>query len=65
LLSGSLRLAPVGSLRPVSASETLDIAIRQDRVDQLVRAYRVRGHTIAKIDPLGMPRPSMPEARKS
>lgn len=61
LSAGSLRLAPVGSLRPVSASETLDIAIRQDRVDQLVRAYRVRGHMIAKIDPLGMPRPPMPE----
>jgi len=28
----------------------------QDRVDQLVRAYRVGGHKIAKIDPLGFPR---------
>ena len=61
LASGNLRLAPVGSLRPVSATETLDIAIRQDRVDQLVRAYRVRGHMIAKIDPLEMPRAAMPE----
>jgi 2-oxoglutarate dehydrogenase E1 component len=61
LAAGSLRVAPVGSLRPVSQSETLDIAIRQDRVDQLVRAYRVRGHMIAKIDPLGMPRRPMPE----
>jgi 2-oxoglutarate dehydrogenase E1 component len=26
---------------------------RQDRVDQLVRAYRVRGHLIARTDPLG------------
>jgi len=25
----------------------------QDRVDQMVRAYRVRGHTIARLDPLG------------
>src|SRR5690349_15844958 len=47
LAEGSLRLLPVGSLRPVSESDTLDIAIRQDRVDQLVRAYRVRGHLIA------------------
>jgi len=61
LTAGNLRVAPVGSLRPVSQSETLDIAIRQDRVDQLVRAYRVRGHMIAKIDPLGMPRRPMPE----
>lgn len=28
----------------------------QDRVDQLVRAYRVGGHRIAQIDPLGFPR---------
>jgi 2-oxoglutarate dehydrogenase E1 component len=61
LAAGSLRLAPVGSLRPISPNDTLDIAIRQDRVDQLVRAYRVRGHMVAKIDPLGMPRPATPE----
>lgn len=29
----------------------------QDRVDQLVRAYRVRGHLLAQLDPLGQPRP--------
>ncbi len=28
----------------------------QDRVDQLIRGYRVRGHLEAKIDPLGRPR---------
>jgi 2-oxoglutarate dehydrogenase E1 component len=28
----------------------------QDRVDQLIRAYRVGGHKIAQIDPLGFPR---------
>ena len=38
-----------------------DAALLQDRVDQLVRAYRVRGHMIAKIDPLGLPRPALPE----
>ncbi len=36
---------------------------RQDRVDQLVRAFRVRGHLIAKLDPLGLPRPAQPELR--
>ncbi|HEX4335386.1 MAG TPA: 2-oxoglutarate dehydrogenase E1 component [Polyangiaceae bacterium] len=61
LAEGALRMFPVGSLRPVSSAESLDIAIRQDRVDQLVRAYRVRGHMIAKIDPLGMPRAPMAE----
>ena len=38
-----------------------EMALLQDRVDQLVRAYRVRGHMIAQIDPLGLPRPSQPE----
>jgi 2-oxoglutarate dehydrogenase E1 component len=29
----------------------------QERVDMLVRNYRVRGHTIAHVDPLGQPQP--------
>jgi len=33
-----------------------DAAVLQDRVDALVRAYRVRGHMVAQIDPLGLPR---------
>jgi 2-oxoglutarate dehydrogenase E1 component len=33
----------------------------QDRVDQLIRVYRMRGHIIAQIDPLGRTRPSLPE----
>jgi len=38
-----------------------EAALLQDRVDQLVRAHRVRGHMIAKIDPLDIPRPGVPE----
>jgi 2-oxoglutarate dehydrogenase E1 component len=38
-----------------------EAAVRQDRVDALVRAYRVRGHMMAQIDPLGLPRPRQPE----
>jgi len=38
-----------------------DAAVRQDRVDALIRAYRVRGHMMAKIDPLGLPRPTQAE----
>jgi 2-oxoglutarate dehydrogenase E1 component len=38
---------------PMRAS---DVAALQDRVDQLVRSHRVRGHMIASIDPLGLPR---------
>ncbi len=33
------------------------VAHLQDRVDQLVRGFRVRGHLKAQIDPLGIPRP--------
>ena len=32
------------------------VAQLQDRVDQLIRGYRVRGHLEAHIDPLGRPR---------
>jgi 2-oxoglutarate dehydrogenase E1 component len=34
---------------------------KQESVDLLIRNYRVRGHLIAKIDPLGIPRPMQPE----
>jgi len=33
----------------------------QERVDQLIRNFRVRGHIVAKIDPLGQQRPDPPE----
>ncbi len=33
----------------------------QDRVDQLIRAYRLRGHRVANIDPLGRRRAVPPE----
>jgi 2-oxoglutarate dehydrogenase E1 component len=33
----------------------------QESVDMLIRNYRVRGHLIAKVDPLGMPRTMPPE----
>ncbi len=33
----------------------------QEGVDMLIRNYRVRGHLIAKVDPLGIPRPMPPE----
>lgn len=37
------------------------VAELQDRVNQLIRNYRVRGHMIARVDPLGLPRPVPPE----
>src|SRR6516225_5242474 len=34
-----------------------ELAAMQDRVYLLTRLYRVRGHRIARVDPLGLPRP--------
>jgi len=34
---------------------------KQERVDQLIRAYRFQGHMIARINPLGFPRTYPPE----
>ncbi|MFM8414126.1 MAG: 2-oxoglutarate dehydrogenase E1 component, partial [Planctomycetota bacterium] len=67
--NGEVRLpaAPAGEAMPLplpvatgTAGEER-VAFLQDRVDQLVRAYRVRGHLMAEIDPLGRPRPGLPE----
>jgi 2-oxoglutarate dehydrogenase E1 component len=49
-----------GGARAVSG-QVSDAAVQQDRVDALIRAYRVRGHMIAQIDPLGLTRPRQPE----
>lgn len=46
---------------PGASVRELEMALLQDRLDQLIRAYRVRGHLVANIDPLGMPRPHLPE----
>src|SRR5437762_6732743 len=35
--------------------------VRQERVDQLIRNYRVRGHMAARLDPLNLSRPAPPE----
>jgi 2-oxoglutarate dehydrogenase E1 component len=40
-----------------------ELASLQHRVDQLIRNYRVRGHIVARIDPLAQPRPEPPELR--
>lgn len=38
-----------------------ELASIQHRVDQLIRNYRVRGHIVARVDPLGMERPEPAE----
>ena len=64
----TLPAAPAGEAMPlplppiaVGTRGEERVAFLQDRVDQLVRAYRVRGHLMAEIDPLGRPRPGLPE----
>jgi len=67
---GEMRMAsaPPGEAKPLPLPPLVmgttgeeRVAFLQDRVDQLVRAFRVRGHLIAEIDPLGRPRPGLPE----
>jgi len=38
-----------------------ELATRQDKVDQLIRSYRVRGHRVAELDPLGLNSEHHPE----
>lgn len=54
----SLPVAANASSSPPDHNTTnsRSVAQLQDRVDQLIRGYRVRGHLEAKIDPLGRPR---------
>src|SRR6266850_1402988 len=44
-----------------SISAPMETASLHDRVYMLIRLYRVRGHRIAKVDPLGLPQPIPPE----
>lgn len=43
------------------ASADLSAAAVQERLDQLIRNFRVRGHILASVDPLGSQRLSPPE----
>ncbi len=42
-----------------TAIELSEAAHLQDKVNQLIRNYRGRGHMVAELDPLGTPRPSI------
>src|SRR5581483_6857993 len=54
--------APAGpAQRAPTRLDDPEIAALQDRVYMLTRLYRVRGHRIAQVDPLGIPRPMPPE----
>ncbi|MBS0206838.1 MAG: 2-oxoglutarate dehydrogenase E1 component [Planctomycetes bacterium] len=54
------RAPSMGNGKVVSPAQ-LDYAILQERVDRLIRNYRVMGHYAADIDPLGQPRTKVPE----
>ncbi len=71
--SESMRVSAGPPFRPASifnpssggkeqtGGDELRLARLQERVDNLVRNYRVRGHLIAKVDPLDRPRPHLRE----
>ncbi|HBJ37978.1 MAG TPA: 2-oxoglutarate dehydrogenase E1 component, partial [Planctomycetaceae bacterium] len=58
--SGSGPSTESNAAKPSPKSDVTDqmlwMARMQDRVDQLVREYRVRGHLVAQLDPLGLTR---------
>ena len=61
---------PASSARRARAAPTAPTSARTRNwppssigVDQLIRNYRVRGHIVARVDPLGMERPEPPELR--
>ncbi len=45
----------------VISQEMENLAVMQDRVDQMIRNHRLRGHIIARVDPLDLPRDYPPE----
>lgn len=55
-----LRSSSAGRSKRLTGAEARAVGA-QDRVDQLIRVYRLRGHIIAQIDPLGLTRPLPPE----
>jgi 2-oxoglutarate dehydrogenase E1 component len=53
---------PAGAPAPAAeSSDSSSLKVLQDRVVHLIRAYLVRGHLSARIDPLELPRPPQPE----
>jgi 2-oxoglutarate dehydrogenase E1 component len=52
---------PGPTLTEKTVNDQIAMVIRQDWLDQLVRAYRCVGHYAAQIDPLDRPRPPVPD----
>ena len=51
------------SRHPRGTVSAVTNAAIQDRIYLLIRLYRVRGHRIAQVDPLGLPQPVPPELK--
>src|SRR5262249_13944547 len=56
--NGHARGVPQSPTPRVDTSQAQLMAL-QSRVDQTIVAFRVRGHLLAKLDPLGRPRPAL------
>ncbi|MEM9368957.1 MAG: thiamine pyrophosphate-dependent enzyme, partial [Planctomycetota bacterium] len=61
LANGATEPDQHGSTGDQHVDQALWLARIQDRVDQLVREYRVRGHLVAQLDPLGLFKHQCPE----
>jgi 2-oxoglutarate dehydrogenase E1 component len=55
---------PFPAPRSAPEADPIQASVR-DRLNQLIRNYRVRGHMIAQLDPLGTPRPCPSELNLS
>lgn len=53
--------APEARVSAAVVKGVSEAAVKQERLAQLVRAYRERGHLAAKLDPLGLPRAPVAE----
>ncbi len=56
---------PLGEAGAVPQPGGLNVAARQEAVDLLIRVYRVRGHVIARLDPLQTEQATHPELELS
>jgi 2-oxoglutarate dehydrogenase E1 component len=61
--TGKQSARPAAQVAPVAGVDAGALAgtVLQERVDRLVRAWRVRGHIAAQVDPLGVLRPEPEE----
>ncbi|HME91034.1 MAG TPA: 2-oxoglutarate dehydrogenase E1 component, partial [Myxococcaceae bacterium] len=58
LVTNGKSAAAPATTRPAAPRAAPDIMGLQARVDQAIYAFRIRGHLLAQIDPLGRPRPA-------